>query len=700
MPNKVNDIRAHEHGINHGLWNHKGKELRMEEQTTLTRHRRASAIRILAADAVEKAKSGHPGAPLGLADIAEVLWHDHLRHNPVNPQWPNRDRFVLSNGHASMLLYALLHLTGYDLTIEDLRQFRQLHSKTPGHPEYGVTPGVETTTGPLGQGLANGVGMAIAESWFAARFNREHYPLFDYYTYVMAGDGCLMEGISHEACSLAGTLKLGKLIVLYDSNGISIDGNVVHWFDEEVATRFRAYHWQVIGPIDGHNVKAIDKAIRKAKEDTLRPSIIICHTVIGRGSIHKEGTSEIHGAPLGTQGIETLRQTLGWSHTPFAIPQEIYDAFDAREKGAALEKAWQEMLWNYSKDYPHEYKLLKRILAKRLPEAWPDIKEKILALGQNSTPVATRKASQEVLAVMAPLLPELIGGSADLTPSNLTAWPGVIPIHQQKDGNYIHYGVREFAMAALENGLALSGLIPYGGTFLVFSDYCRSAIRLAALMRQKVIFVFTHDSIGVGEDGPTHQPIEHLSSLRLIPGLDVWRPANRLETAVAWIAAIEAMHPSVLALSRQNIDAGVSGATVDEIAKGGYVYQEAADPDSIMAIIAATGSELSLALEVQACLQKENMSVRVVSLPCLEAFARAGKTWQQAILPKTLPVFIIEAGSTALWQSYAGENGHVFGIDTFGESAPAKNLDRHFGLTADHISTSIIHQLKKTRSEQ
>jgi transketolase len=670
----------------------------MEEQTTSKRHLRTSAIRVLTADAVEKAKSGHPGAPLGLADIAEVLWHDHLRHNPLNPQWPNRDRFILSNGHASMLLYALLHLTGYALKMDDLRQFRQLHAKTPGHPEYGVTPGVETTTGPLGQGLANAVGMAIAERWLAKRFNREHYPLFDYYTHVVAGDGCLMEGISHEACSLAGTLKLGKLIVFYDSNGISIDGDITHWFDEEVALRFRAYHWQVIGPIDGHDAKAIDEAICKAKEELTKPSIIICHTVIGRGASSKEGTAHVHGAPLGAEEIAALRQALDWPYAPFEIPQAVYDAFDAKSKGQALEKAWQEMLQAYAKDYPDLSRLLHRLLERRLPDDWPLTKANLIAWGQNTTPVATRKASQEVLEMMAEGLPELIGGSADLTPSNLTTWHGSIPLHEHQNGNYIHYGVREHAMAAIENGLALSGLIPYGGTFLVFSDYCRSAIRLAALMRQKVIFVLTHDSIGVGEDGPTHQPIEHLSSLRLIPGLDVWRPANRIETAAAWIAAIEAGYPTVLALSRQEIAAGCAQATVDEIAQGGYIYKEATDPDSMMAIIAATGSEVALALEVQERLQGNGMPARVVSIPCLEAFKRAGKVWQDKVLPFALPTFIIEAGNTALWQAYAGRDGRVFGIDTFGESAPAKDLYRHFGLTADHVATAIIHQLETTRS--
>lgn len=671
----------------------------MEEQPVeLPRHLRTTAIRMLVADAIEQAKSGHPGAPLGLADIADVLWHEHLRHNPLNPKWPNRDRFILSNGHASMLLYVLLHLTGYALTIDDLRQFRQLHSKTPGHPEYGVTSGVETTTGPLGQGLATAVGMAIAERWFAKRFNRTHYPLFDYYTYVIVGDGCLMEGISHEACSLAGTLKLGKLIVFYDSNGISIDGDITHWFDEEVALRFRAYHWQVIGPVDGHDANAVDEAIKKAKEEPSKPSLIICHTVIGRGASSKEGTADVHGAPLGAEEIAALRQALHWPYAPFEIPKAVYDAFDAKSKGMALENAWQAMLQAYAKDYPDSSKLLHRLLERRLPDDWLLTKTKLIALGQNTTPVATRKASQEVLAVMAEGLPELIGGSADLTPSNLTAWRGSIPLHAHQDGNYIHYGVREHAMAAIENGLALSGLIPYGGTFLVFSDYCRAAIRLAALMQQRVIFVLTHDSIGVGEDGPTHQPIEHLSSLRLIPGLDVWRPANRIETAVAWIAAIEAMHPSVLALSRQNIDAGLSQAAVDEIAKGGYIYKEASHPDSMMAIIAATGSEVALALEVQERLQGNGMPARVVSIPCLEAFKRAGKSWQEAVLPPALPVFIIEAGSTALWQAYAGRGGRVFGMDTFGESAPAKDLYPYFGLTPGAITKTIIQQLKTTRS--
>ena len=652
----------------------------------------ANAIRALAMDAVQKANSGHPGMPMGMAEIAEVLWRRFLRHNPANPTWPDRDRFVLSNGHGSMLQYALLHLTGYALSMEDIQAFRQLHSRTPGHPEVGITPGVETTTGPLGQGLANAVGMALAEKLLAAEFNRPGHTIVDHHTYAFVGDGCLMEGISHEACSLAGTLALGKLIVLYDDNGISIDGNVAGWFRDNTPMRFAAYGWNVIPNIDGHDPKAIEAAITEARADGSKPTLICCKTVIGKGSPNKAGTEGVHGAALGDKEVAATREAIGWSHPPFEVPAAIYAAWDQRPRGAALESDWSARFAGYEKAHPGLAKEFRRRVAGELPADWTSVASQALSsAAQKAETVATRKASQIAIEAIAPHLPELFGGSADLTHSNLTNWSGTKLVGPDKAGNYVSFGVREFGMAAIGNGIALhGGLIPYSGTFLVFSDYARNAIRMAALMKVRNIFVFTHDSIGLGEDGPTHQAVEHVSSLRLIPNLDVWRPCDTAETAVAWARALERQDgPTALALSRQN--AAFVARTPEALAaisRGGYVLSEAAG-GTARAVIIATGSEVSLALAAQEALAKDGIAVRVVSMPSTSVFDRQDAAWRTAVLPRGVPRVAVEAGVTDFWRKYVGLEGAVIGVDRFGESAPAGAVYKHFGIDAGHVASAV-----------
>ena len=642
----------------------------------------ANAIRALSIDAVEKSKSGHPGMPMGMADIAEVLWRDFLSHNPSNPLWPNRDRFVLSNGHGCMLLYAALHLCGYDLSIEDLKQFRQLHSKTPGHPEFGHTPGVEATAGPLGQGLAMAVGMAMAEKHLQAEFG----DIVDHYTYVFTGDGCLMEGISHEACSLAGTYHLGKLIVFYDDNGISIDGNVAGWFTDNTAERFRAYHWQVIENVDGHNRDAIKKAIISAQKDIDHPTLIICKTQIGYGSPNLAGSQKTHGAPLGETESTLAKKALGWHHAPFEIPADIYAAWDAKKAGQAREEKWNTQFSQYQKNNPEKAAEFLRRTQQILPGAWKtQAKELIEKALQEKNPIATRKTSQACIDYLSPLLPELMGGSADLTESNNTqAKSAQVFSSMTPGGSYIHYGVREFAMSAIMNGFALyRGIIPFAGTFLTFSDYARNAVRMSALMQQKVIYIYTHDSVGLGEDGPTHQPIEHAATLRLIPGMQVWRPCDFAETAVAWTHAIEHNGPSALLLTRQNLPQ-LPHDSADDIARGGYILFE---PSSApQAIIIATGSEVQLALEAARVLEKENSFVRVVSMPCCEVFKRQDPTYREKVLPKNIHARLaIEAGVRDYWWQFVGCEGAVIGIDSFGASAPEKDIWPAFGFTVEDI---------------
>ena len=669
----------------------------------------ANAIRALSMDAVQQAKSGHPGAPMGMADMAVALWSRHLRHNPAHPQWAGRDRFVLSNGHASMLLYALLHLTGYDLPLHELKNFRQLHSKTPGHPEHGVTPGVETTTGPLGQGLANAVGMALAEKLLAAEFNREGHTIVDHHTYVFLGDGCLMEGISHEACSLAGAWKLGKLIALYDDNGISIDGQVAPWFADNTAERFKAYHWNVIGPVDGHDAAAIDKAIAQAKKSASQPTLIICKTHIGKGSPNRQGTSKAHGEPLGADEIALTRQALGWQHGPFEIPDEVYAAWDAKAIGAKAEAQWDAAFAAYAKAYPELAAEFTRRMAGELPASFQQVAvDAAMHAHERAETVASRKASQQALQALTAALPELLGGSADLTGSNLTQTAATAPlrvnaqgeVEKTKDGQigrHINYGVREFGMAAIMNGVALhGGFIPYGGTFLTFSDYSRNAIRMAALMKQRVIHVFTHDSIGLGEDGPTHQSIEHAASLRLIPNLDVWRPADAVETAIAWAAALTNKdRPTALLLSRQNLPALPKG-DMGNISRGAYVLSEPADagldkPAQIVLI--ATGSEVDLALKAQALLAQRKVAARVVSMPSATTFDRQGDAYKRAVLLPRKPRVAVEMASTVPWWKYGVSA--VIGIDAFGESAPAPVLFRHFGFTPENVAAQALAVLKK-----
>ncbi|MEO8040625.1 MAG: transketolase [Betaproteobacteria bacterium] len=649
----------------------------------------ADALRVLAMDAVQQANSGHPGAPMGMAEMAVALWHRHLRHNPANPYWPDRDRFVLSNGHASMLLYALLHLTGYSLPMDQLRQFRQLHSKTPGHPEHGLTPGIETTTGPLGQGLANAVGFALAEKLLADEFNRPGHAIVDHHTYVFLGDGCLMEGVSHEVCGLAGAWRLNKLIALYDDNGISIDGAVRGWFVDDTPARFRAYGWNVIGPIDGHDAGAVAAAITQAKSCIDRPTFIDCRTTIGKGSPGRAGTAKAHGEPLGAEEIRLAREALDWTHPPFEIPRPIANRWDAREAGARRESEWRQRFDTYRLEHPSLAAEFERRMTGELPDDFEAIiHATIEQFGVSNETLATRKASQKVLAVLAARLPELLGGSADLTGSNLTDFPGAGAVRGgEKGGRHINYGVREFGMAAVMNGIALhGGYLPYGGTFLTFSDYSRNAIRMAALMKLRVIHVFTHDSIGLGEDGPTHQAVEHAASLRLIPNLDVWRPCDAAETAVAWIEALGQRHrPTALLLSRQNLPAQVrTPAQVGDIRRGGYVLS---DRPNALAVILATGSEVSLAMAAQELLDATGMAVRVVSIPSTSVFDRQDTAWHDAVLGVGLPRVGVEAGVTRWWSQYGC--AAALGVDTFGESAPGPQVYEHFGLTAARLAAVV-----------
>ena len=656
----------------------------------------ANAIRALSMDAVQAANSGHPGMPMGMAEIAVALWGGgHLRHNPRNPAWADRDRFVLSNGHGSMLLYSLLHLTGYDMPIEELKRFRQMHSKTPGHPEFGCAAGIETTTGPLGQGLANAVGMALAERVLAAEFNRPWFEIVNHHTYAFVGDGCLMEGISHEACSLAGTLGLGKLIVFYDDNGISIDGHVEGWFTDDTPKRFEAYGWHVVRSVDGHDVAAVDAAIREAKGVADRPTLICCKTVIGKGSPNKAGSHDSHGAPLGDKEITATREAIGWSHPPFVIPETVYAAWDAKKQGAAGESVWNEKFAKYAEKYPELAAEFTRRMAGKLPTSWAaDANALIAKVDEKGETIATRKASQNSIELLGKLLPEFVGGSADLAGSNLTLWSGSRAVGKADGGNYVHYGVREFGMAAIMNGLALhGGVMPYGGTFLVFSDYARNALRVAALMKIRSIFVFTHDSIGLGEDGPTHQPVEHVASLRLMPNMDVWRPGDSVETMVAWVAAIErADGPTSLVLSRQNLPyVKRDAATLDAVRRGGYVISDAA---GAKAVIIATGSEVGLALATQKKLAEEGIAVRVVSMPSAEAFERQDAAYRASVLPRGLPRVAVEAGVSDYWRKYVGLEGAVVGIDRFGESAPAGELFKHFGFTPENVAKAVRGVLK------
>ena len=650
-----------------------------------------NAIRALAMDAVQKANSGHPGAPMGMAEIAEVLWNHHLRHNPKNPQWANRDRFVLSNGHGSMLVYALLHLTGYDLSIDDLKNFRQLHSKTPGHPELGYTPGIETTTGPLGQGLSNAVGMALAEKLLAKQFNRPDFDVVDHFTYVFLGDGCLMEGISHEVCSLAGTWGLSKLIAFYDDNGISIDGHVSGWFTDKTPERFAAYGWQVIREVDGHHADAIEAAIREAQSDNVRPTLICCKTVIGLGAPNKQGSHDVHGAPLGANEIQAAREYIGWDHPPFEIPAEVYAAWDATARGAAWEQEWNEMMARYTATYPDLASEFERRVAGDLPADWSaKVDLALKSVNEAAATIATRKASQNCIEAFAPTLPEFLGGSADLTGSNLTNWSGSKAINRDGTGNYVYYGVREFGMAAIINGLALhGGFIPYGGTFLMFSEYARNALRMAALMKLRSIFVFTHDSIGLGEDGPTHQPVEQTATLRMIPNMQVWRPCDTVETAVAWACSIERKTgPSCLALSRQNLTFVKRTATaISKIKRGGYVLSESKGAPN--AVIIATGSEVELALKAQTVLAEQGIAVRVVSMPCTSIFDSQSAAYRASVLPVGVVRVAVEAGVTDGWYKYVGLEGAVLGLDRFGESAPAGALFKEFGFTVDNVVSTV-----------
>ncbi len=659
----------------------------------LSRHELANAIRALSMDAVQRANSGHPGAPMGMADIAEVLWNDFLKHNPNNPNWDNRDRFVMSNGHGSMLIYALLHLTGYDLSIEEIKNFRQLHSKTPGHPEYGYAPGIETTTGPLGQGLANAVGMALAESVLAAKFNKDEFDIVNHHTYVTVGDGCLMEGISHEACSLAGTLGLGKLITIYDSNQISIDGDISGWFTEDVPSRFESYGWHVIQNINGHNPDEIKIALENAIENINQPSILCCNTVIGWGSPNKAGKESSHGAPLGNEEIQLTREKLGWQYEPFKIPDEYYVAWDAKSKGKELEDVWQKKIAAYEKKYPELAAEYKRRIKGCLPNDWNNIaQEYINSIVDKAESIASRKASQNAIEAYAKHLPEMIGGSADLTGSNLTNWSGSVLIsNQNKNGNYISYGVREFAMAAVNSGIALhKGFIPYSGTFLMFSEYARNALRMAALMNIQNIFVFTHDSIGLGEDGPTHQAVEQASSLRLIPNMSLWRPCDAVESTVAWQAAIERRDgPTSLLFSRQSLEhINRNEPQLNDIKRGGYTLIEGADNPEL--IIIATGSEVEIAVNVAIELNSVNRKVRVVSMPSTDVFDKQDEDYQETVLPFACRSRVaIEAGVTDFWKKYVGLDGLALGVDTFGESAPAKNVFEYFGLTEQNLKKVI-----------
>ena len=649
----------------------------------------ANAIRALAMDAVQKANSGHPGMPMGMAEIAVALWGRHLRHNPADPKWMDRDRFVVSNGHGSMLLYALLHLSGYALSMDEIRNFRQLHSLTPGHPEVDITPGVETTTGPLGQGVTNAVGMALAEQLLAAEFNRPGFDIVNHYTYVFLGDGCLMEGISHEACSLAGTLRLSKLIVLYDDNGISIDGKVDGWFKDDTPKRFESYGWNVIPNVDGHNVQAVDAAIAAARQSD-RPTLICCKTVIGKGAPTMEGSDKVHGAALGDTEIAATRAAIGWDSPPFEIPADVYAAWDAKQQGASQQAEWTKKFNAYREQFPQEAAELARRMQGELPAQFDQsVAAMIDACVQKKETIATRKASQNAIQALAPTLPEFLGGSADLTGSNLTNWKECVAVRAGQPGNHINYGVREFGMSAIMNGIALhGGYIPFGATFLTFSDYSRNALRMAALMKLRSIFVFTHDSIGLGEDGPTHQSVEHISSMRLIPNLDNWRPCDTVESAVAWAEAVRRKHgPSTLIFSRQNLPyVERSPAQIDDIRRGGYVLR---DPDGARAILIATGSEIELALKSADALAAEGIAVRVVSMPCTDLFERQDTSYKAEVLPRHLPRVAVEAGVTGFWFKYVGLDGAVVGIDTFGESAPAGALFKHFGFTTDKVVAAV-----------
>lgn len=667
--------------------------------STLPRRTLSNALRALSMDAVQQANSGHPGAPMGMADIAEVLWRDYLQHNPANPQWPNRDRFILSNGHGSMLIYSLLHLSGYPLTTDDLKHFRQLHSKTPGHPEYGYTEGVETTTGPLGQGLANAVGMALAEKTLAAQFNRPGFDVVNHFTYVFVGDGCLMEGISHEVCSLAGTQELGKLIVFYDDNGISIDGEIDGWFTDDTPGRFRAYNWQVISAVDGHDASAITAAIEEARQDTSRPTLICCKTTIGFGSPNKAGSHDCHGAPLGEDEIAATKQALGWHHGPFDVPEDVYQAWNATDKGKNLEHDWQQLLAGYQAEHPALAAQFSRRIEGALPEDWEAIKQSIIEQQASLTDaVATRKCSQNTLQLLGDKVPELLGGSADLAPSNLTMWRGseaISPTHPS--GNYLHYGVREFGMTAIMNGIALySGFIPYGGTFLMFMEYARNAVRMSALMKQRVIHVYTHDSIGLGEDGPTHQPIEQITALRVTPNLQTWRPCDQFETTVAWLAALERQDgPSAFILSRQNLPQQTRNSAQQQgVAKGGYILKVcSATPD---VILIATGSEVALAMDSATALEQQGYKVQVVSMPCAERFAQQSAEYRNTVLPANVRARVaVECGHSDYWYKYVGIDGAVIGIDRFGESGPAAELMTLFGFTQQKVvetSIGVIQQ--------
>ena len=657
----------------------------------------ANAIRALSMDAVQKANSGHPGAPMGMADIAEVLWKDFLSHSPVNPSWINRDRFVMSNGHGSMLVYSLLHLSGYDLSIDEIKNFRQLHSKTPGHPELGYTPGVETTTGPLGQGLANGVGMAIAEKTLAAQFNRPEHDVIDHFTYVFAGDGCLMEGISHEVCSLAGTLALGKLIVFYDDNGISIDGDIEGWFTDDTTKRFDSYNWQVLA-VDGHNPEQISEAIKAAQADTKRPTIIRCKTVIGFGAPSKQGTSGVHGSPLGDAEIAATRAALGWPYGPFEVPQSIYSAWDGREKGFAAESAWKEKLVRYEEEYPVQAMELIRRLKGQLPSHFSKKAEDyVQACQEKAEKIASRKASQNCLAAYGELLPEMVGGSADLAGSNLTLWSGSTPITERADGNYINYGVREFGMSAIMNGIALhGGFIPYGGTFLIFMEYARNAVRMAALMKQHCVFVYTHDSIGQGEDGPTHQPIEQLATLRITPNMSVWRPCDAVETAVSWKAAIERRDgPTSLVFSRQNLAHQARTAEqVAAIARGAYVLKDCEGTPAV--IIIATGSEVEICVDAVAQLQANGIKARLVSMPSTDVFEAQDDAYRESVMPSAIRARVaVEAAAADYWYKYVGLDGKVIGMRSFGESAPGPVLMKEFGFTADNVVATATQLCKR-----
>ena len=661
--------------------------------STVTRQHAANAIRALSMDAVQKANTGHPGAPMGMADIAEVLWTGYLKYNPANPDWADRDRFVLSNGHGSMLIYSLLHLTGFDLSIDDIKDFRQLHSKTPGHPEYGYTPGVETTTGPLGQGLANAVGMAVAEKLMAARFNKEGHRVVDHRTWCFVGDGCLMEGISHEACSLAGTLGLGKLNVVYDDNGISIDGEIEGWFTDDTPARFEAYGWHVVRDVDGHDPDAVAAAFDEAVGETSRPSLICCKTTIGKGSPNKEGTESCHGAPLGADEIALTREALGWGHDPFVVPDDVYAHWDARTSGAEAEAAWQSLFDAYKRDCPELADEFQRRMAGELPaEFLTGVDDFIAQCVANESDVASRKASQQAIAAIAPTLPELLGGSADLAGSNLTLWPGATGADaSDAEGNYIYYGVREFAMAAMMNGIALhGGFIPYGGTFLIFMEYARNAVRMAALMKQRAIYVFTHDSVGLGEDGPTHQPVEQLTAMRSTPNLDTWRPCDAVESAIAWKQAIlRSDGPSALVFSRQTLPHQIGAAErVSDVTRGAYILRE--EQGELEAVVIATGSEVALAIEAAEKLSAAGRGVRVVSMPCAEVFQRQDVEYRESVLPSHLLARVaVEASHQDWWYKYVGLDGRVVGMNSFGESAPGPVLMKEFGFTVENVIEAV-----------